>query len=1054
MNENETGAAGSPGAEAGRSPRAVSRRTLLGGAVAAGVLGALPLSLRQALAAPARKGKLEDVEHIVVFMQENRSFDHYYGTVEGVRGFGDRTAVRGANGMPVFCQPDAGRAEGWLAPYAMNAAHTSAYQQGAAGFGFGESMNARNGGIADGYVSKRSNGWLGHGYYAPEDMPFYHALASTFTVCDNYHASMETSTNPNREHFMTGTSGGTVRDLAVVDNSEPAAGYEWKTYAERLQDAGVTWKTYQAQDNFDDNALAWFTAFKQSEAGEPLHDRGLGRVGSASQSGDPFAMGDALVAAFAADVAGDTLPQVSWIVAPAALSEHASYAPPNGEHLSARLLAALADNPDVWAKTAFILNYDEHGGFFDHVQPPVPPLSDRAGASTVPVDGEVVVRVAKGTSTYYRVVSQDGKYRVKNADSTLSWSDTLPEGETRTGGPYNLGLGLRVPMTIVSPWTRGGVVDSTVYDHTSVIKLLERRFGVAETNISPWRRAVTGDLTSVFDFSGDEPRWPDLPDTSGNRRKVTDTGKLPAPTVPVPQVFPVQKRGTRTTRPDPYDLRVAHVLREGRLELTLRNEGAVGAVFASYPEPGTAPRHWTVGAGHSLTAVEEFGDDGYDLRVHGPNGYLRTYRGTAADVCDAAVSGAPDGRRLQIDLINRDRRHSHTFLVGDLAYGGGVREVRVKAGHTEKIKTEVAREHWYDVAVTLQDDLRFVRRAAGRLPADGQGVTDPAMGLADPLSVTVKVPAASVTIDESVLVPGSAQDVTVTFAATDEVRGLEAEFVAPAGWTVRTATAPPTRLAAGATATAVYRLEVPEGAAGRQHRLLVTARGRAGDRLAFADGEVSAGTAPVMAGHLIGENFESLTGKLTASAGVLGWTAQAPDGWQVVNAATMPQGTPELQGWSFMTKRRFAVGGQDRAAFGRALGIVAVADPDDWDDTGSAASKGKYDSTLVSPTVALPAGTGRLYLGFHSHYRQEAPQKAAVTAVFDTGEQTRLLYYSADATGNDNAGKDAENALITRDLAVPAGATSVRLEFRMFDAGNNWFWALDNIRLGTDPVTD
>lgn len=142
-----------------------------------------------------------------------------------------------------------------------------------------------------------------------------------------------------------------------------------------------------------------------------------------------------------------------------------------------------------------------------------------------------------------------------------------------------------------------------------------------------------------------------------------------------------------------------------------------------------------------------------------------------------------------------------------------------------------------------------------------------------------------------------------------------------------------------------------------------------------------------------------------------------------------------------------------RGNFTRGLGVLAVADPDDWDDTGSPSRKGVFDSTLVSPAVRLPAGADTLYLAFDSHYRQEAPQKASVTAVFDNGTETRLVFYSADATGNDNAGKDVQNALVTRRLAVPAGAQAVTLKFRMYDAGNNWYWAVDHVRLDSRPIT-
>ncbi|MFF4815117.1 alkaline phosphatase family protein [Kitasatospora sp. NPDC001309] len=730
------------------------------------------------------------------------------------------------------------------------------------------------------------------------------------------------------------------------------------------------------------------------------------------------------------------------------------YALPNGEHLTARLLSALAARPEVFQKTVFILNYDEHGGFFDHQLPPVPPLAAGRGRSNVPVDGEVVVRVGKAGKTYHRVVGQDGRYRVKAADGTLGWSDTLPAGETLLSGPYPMGLGVRVPMVVVSPWTRGGVVDSTVYDHTSVLRFLEQRFGVQEPNISPWRRSVCGDLTQVFDFSGRNPVWPQLPDTSGNRQKVVDTGKLPAPTVPSPQTFPQQQRGTRSARPAPYDLLVKPRLKGDELTLDFVNQGRQGAVFALYPAPGEAPRYYTVAAKSRLSDVWKVGPQGYDLRVHGPNGALWHLRGDTDSAYEVSLSEERGGKVLEVDVINRSRT-ARTFLVGDLAYGDGLREVRVPAGDDRTVNVAVGPEGWYDVAVGVLDDLGFRRRIAGRFPWDDRTVTDPALGLADPLTVNVALGAASTTIDEPVLLPGRPARVTATFAATEALTRFEARPLLPPGWTATAVTAPPAALAAGATATAVWDVTPPaQLPAGATHRLLVTARALAGGRFAVADGELAARPAPVMTGHLLDEDFESLAGALRPEGGVLGWTARAPEGWSVVNAPGMPQGTVRLQGWTFHTKREWTVpAGQDRGNFGRALGVVAVADPDDWDDTGSPSRKGAFDSTLVSPAVPVPAGTATLHLAFDSHYRQEAPQKAAVTAVFDNGTETRLVFYSADATGNDNAGKDAQNVQVVRQFAVPAGARSVTLKFRMYDAGNNWYWAVDHIRLDTRPIT-
>jgi len=116
------------------------------------------------------------------------------------------------------------------------------------------------------------------------------------------HCSVMGPTNPNRLYLWTGmidpngTGGG-----PIIDNSEPAAGFTWTTYPERLQAAGITWKVYQEADNYDDNALAWFAQYKNAAAGNPLYDRGIATVSD-------------LVAAFQNDVTSGALPQVSWLI--------------------------------------------------------------------------------------------------------------------------------------------------------------------------------------------------------------------------------------------------------------------------------------------------------------------------------------------------------------------------------------------------------------------------------------------------------------------------------------------------------------------------------------------------------------------------------------------------------------------------------------------------------------------------------------------------------------------------------------------------------------------
>jgi hypothetical protein len=312
----------------------------------------------------------------------------------------------------------------------------------------------------------------------------------------------------------------------------------------------------------------------------------------------------------------------------------------------------------------------------------------------------------------------------------------------------------------------------------------------------------------------------------------------------------------------------------------------------------------------------------------------------------------------------------------------------------------------------------------------------------------------------AVVIPGVTTRLTASLAVADYVTSLVADLRTPAGWTARPVSPAPTSLASGQVATATWEVTAPAGLSGGDPRvLMVTAQATARGRSVTASGECTPSIVPVMSGHLLDQDFESLADKLRtadqrpAPAGMLGWTAAAPAGWSVANAPAMPQGPRDLQGWTFMTKRMVAQGGQDRDLFTRGLGILAIADPDDWDDLDGAAGRGRFDSTLVSPAVPIPSGTAKLHLAFDSHYRQEAPQKATVTATFDAGEPLRLLYYSGDTTGNDNAGKDVENTSVSKEIAVPPGATAVTLRWRLFDAGNNWYWAIDHIRLDDSPIS-
>eukprot|EP01034_Spumella_vulgaris_P026554 gene26554-33154_t len=238
--------------------------------------------------------------------------------------------------------------------------------------------------------------------------------------------------------------------------------------ADIFESRNISWKIYQQQDDFDNNAFMWFEWFRSYAAGSDVYDKGQTRYAD-------------LVAEFESNMEAGTLPEVSIIIAPKALSEHAPAHPPAGEDLTARLLQALQRNPKVYAESAFILHYDEGGQFFDHHWAPTPPLDSHAvNCSTVTVEGES-----------------------NNITSIFIEDQSQP-----------IGLGFRVPAIIISPWTRGNIVVSEIFDHTSVIRFLEVRFNFTSNNISPWRRAMTGDLTSFFDFEKPNYTWPLLPDTS------------------------------------------------------------------------------------------------------------------------------------------------------------------------------------------------------------------------------------------------------------------------------------------------------------------------------------------------------------------------------------------------------------------------------------------------------------------------------------------------------------------------------------------------------------
>lgn len=682
------------------------RRSILKAGLGA-PLAALPASIARALAIPAdmRSGTIRDVEHVVILMQENRSFDHYFGTMRGVRGFADRFPI------PLGPTEDADRsvwqqaADGsrTIAPFHLSTKHDWALMRmEGTPHGWPDAQRAWDQGRMARWPEAKTERAMGH--YRREDIPFQFALADAFTICDAYHCSAQTGTNTNRLFLWTGTNdpGGRAGGPAIANSHDSFAAdggwpepYRWTSYAERLQAAGIDWRIYQDMaDNFTDNPLAGFATYRAAHQRAPGSDPELRDRALTTRALDGLR----------ADVLAGRLPQVSYVIATAAGSEHPGpSSPAQGAAYIAEVIDALTADPKVWSRTALLIMFDENDGFFDHVPPPAPPSRDPTAPNGL-----------AGASS----ISTAGEYH--DRPSAADVAADLPE---LRGRPY--GLGPRVPMYVVSPWSRGGWVNSQVFDHTSVIRFLEARFGVAEPNISPWRRAVCGDLTSAFDFASPNERLPgDIPDPRPDAIRAAAIKGQVAPRAPsVPTGSPLEP-GIRRSRPLPYDLDVTEAHDEAGLRLTFHTRGA-GAVFHVYDRRALdrLPRRYTVAAGHQVTDV--WRGDAYDLWILGPNGFHRHLTGSAGDAdVGGALAWQFDRASANVTLNcaldglvvtpNAYRNHHAAWTSG-----GTGRRRRWSLAPTMG---------WYDLSVTIADAPGFVRRIAGRLETGRPSCSDPAAG--------------------------------------------------------------------------------------------------------------------------------------------------------------------------------------------------------------------------------------------------------------------------------------------------------------------------------------
>ena len=676
----------------------IDRRGLL---AAIGAL-TLPPALARAAAidADVRSGAIQDVEHVVILMQENRGFDHYFGTLNGVRGFGDRfpVPVRDAAGRKdasVFVQ--AYDKDKLLAPFPLNSARTFAHMRvEGTPHSWTDAQDAWDQGRMDRWPDAK-HPWS-MGYFQRADIPFQYALAETFTLCDAYHCATQTGTNTNRLFLWTGTNDpfGKAGGPSISNSHDNFAekggakeSYSWTTYPERLLKAGVSWRIYQDMaDNFTDNPLAGFKAYRDAYKDLPGSDQTLKTLGLSTWHLDKLRE----------DVVGGRLPQVSWVIAPAADSEHPGpSSPAQGADYTARVLDALTADPKVWARTVLLVMFDENDGFFDHMPPPSPASR---GADGKPLGGSTVDETGM-------------HHHVRNPTEAKSERDDL------MGRPY--GLGPRVPLYVISPWSRGGWVNSQVFDHTSVIRFLEARFGVMEPNIAPWRRAVCGDLTTCFDFKTPNAKpFAPLPPTADAAKRANGLGRTKPPT-PTTVVAPVQAMGPRPSRALPYALAVDAEVRDGAARLKLANTGAHAAVLHVYDKLRleTVPRRYTLAPGTSLEDAWPAG--AYDLWVLGPNGFHRRFAGTSEGV---EITVRPEGDALRVSAVNNGQ--APRALTVDVLDGESLK-VTLAPGETRS-KVLPTRQGWYDVTARLDGAPAWLRRVSGRIETGKDSISDPWMG--------------------------------------------------------------------------------------------------------------------------------------------------------------------------------------------------------------------------------------------------------------------------------------------------------------------------------------
>jgi phospholipase C len=732
----------------------INRRKFIKMSAGAGAaLNLLPPLIRKALAVDAYNPSksIQDVQHVVILMQENRSFDHYFGTMRGVRGFGDRFPIPLETGKNVFFQSD-GKRE--IAPYRADKKTMNAALVNGTPHDFPDTQAAWNQGKY-GYWPLFKTPYS-MAYYTREEIPFQYALAESFTISDAYHCSVATGTDPNRIVFWSGSNFDPEKRAAGINctdaDSEPVnlrcwpehaegtdkphlmpepgyvyrgSSFKWDTIPDVLQKAGVSWRIYQdPNDNWEGamHGCLAFDSFRTAKPGSPIYENGMKH----------WSLDD-----LTKQVKDGTLPQVSWILPSKSNSEHPSgpSSPNRGGDFTHQVLTAITSNPEVWSKTVFFLTFDENDGLFDHLPAPAVPSFNTdgtlAGKATLDLAG-MYFNNDKGTTPFPSPFLEASIKKGGEVKKRV-YQD---KRDTISGNIRPWGMGPRVPMYIISPWSKGGWVDSQVADHTSVGQFLEKRFKVNIPAISPWHRAVSSDLSSAFDFvNPNDPVFPKLPDTANYADLEATSKLLPKAAAPESSAPLFYEKGTRFSRALPYRLHTHLELTSHADEIRLKfeNPGSAGAVFHVYDlkHLDRIPKRYTVEAGKELADEWDLSPDhgGYDLEVYGPNGYFRKFAGSRTNAePEIAVTYDHKKGMLHLELRNAGKTDISAIITSSAYDYGGPWSLPVPANGKVKKEWPLAKSgNWYDFSVRTSQENGFVRRVAGRVETGKHSISDPAV---------------------------------------------------------------------------------------------------------------------------------------------------------------------------------------------------------------------------------------------------------------------------------------------------------------------------------------